>query len=371
MNSLAKKKLIIDARMVGPVPHGIARYVSLIARSIESMRSSLPFDVWYLVDLKKNPSPEQTNMPRQWCVESSASFLSLKELWTIPAILRRERADLFWSPSFSSYLWLPCLWMVTVHDLNHLHFGGLFQKLYYEWIVKPFCLKARQCMTVSRFSQGELARWLRIPADRIQVVPNAIDPAFLASKSFSRSEGAEAADSQSYFLSFGSSKPHKNVSFLARSYQQYRFEQKRRGFEPFHLWICGVGSGAELGLTESECEGIRWIQHIPEAELRGHIQSAAAVVFPSLYEGFGLPPVEAFAVGARVLVSDIPAHREGLSVVQKSVLWFDPRAEATLVQCLVEATETKDANAEAVELLREQWSFDRLSGNVARILAEV
>lgn len=126
-----KRKLVIDARMVGAVPHGIARYVSLIARVLESSLSELPVEPWYLIDFQKNPEPDSRSFPKERCIAVKAPFLSMRELWEVPSLLKRERAHWFWSPSFSSYLWLPCPWMVTVHDLNHLHFGSLFQRLYY------------------------------------------------------------------------------------------------------------------------------------------------------------------------------------------------------------------------------------------------
>ncbi len=358
-----KPKVVIDARMVGEVPHGIARYVLLAAQGMEGIRAAdlarFPFEPWYLVDPKINPAPSTVGLPADRCLAVSASFLEKVELFKIPRILRTAQASLYWSPSFSSLLpgifGAGCPWVVTVHDLNHLHFGTRAQRLYYEFLLKPFCLKARKVLTVSEFSKGELLSWLELPEEKIEVVYNAVDPKLFGGLEKAKLSGP--TDSP-YFLCLGNPKPHKNLSILLEAYQEVRTKRLARGKSCWDLVVSGMSGPSE--------NGVRFLAKIPDEELAGWIQGAQAMVFPSLYEGFGLPPVEAASLGVPVIVSDIPPHREGLRFAASVVEWFDPSSLESLVAKLdwfsdLEARRSVVANLFPVE---------NLARSMVRVLSE-
>ncbi|MBU6376087.1 MAG: glycosyltransferase family 4 protein [Bdellovibrionales bacterium] len=361
-----KRKLVIDARMVGSVPHGIARYVSLIARTFERSLSELPVEPWYLIDFGRNPQPDSRSFPKERCIAVKAPFLSVRELWEVPKLLKREGASWFWSPSFSSYLGLPCPWMVTVHDLNHLYFGSLFQKLYYRFLLKPFCLQAARVLTVSEFSRGELANWLGLSRDQIAIVPNAIDPDFVTASVVSLSE----APQKGYFLCLGSPKPHKNVRVLLEAYCSLRASQAALGVDVPELVLSGVRSAVDLRLPQAFDEGVRFMPSIPENELKSWIAGAIAMVFPSTYEGFGLPPVEAAALGTPVIVSDISAHREGLRSVAREVFWFQADSRSALQAQMMACLKNDEPPHLSLEKVREDWSIEKLHQQVREVLKE-
>src|SRR5690606_12467982 len=103
-----------------------------------------------------------------------APFLSIGELVGIHSALRYAAASLYHSPTFSSLVSAPCPWVQTIHDLNHLTYGSLSQRLYYRRILRPFARRARQVITISEFSRSEIAPWIGVPPESLAIAPNAL-----------------------------------------------------------------------------------------------------------------------------------------------------------------------------------------------------
>lgn len=305
-----KKKplVVVDARMVGERVHGIAKYVSHIAEGL-SKKPSLCYDLCFLHGLSENFFGFKTE-------KISAPFLSILEFIEIPHALRTLNADLYHSPSFSS-LWRwpppPCPWMITLHDLNHLQYGNFSKKIYYEHVLKPFAKKAQKILTVSQFSQQEIALWLACEPEEIAVVPNALDSPNFSFLEDGSTEPAVLArfglHPQKYFFSLSNSKPHKNLDFLCRAYKNYRETQRVKGSD---LWPL------VLSLPESErprlenTEGVVFTDYLQPSEVQLLLFHCAGLFFPSLYEGFGRPPLEAALLGVPIVISRIPPHEEVL-----------------------------------------------------------
>lgn len=359
-------KIFIDARMVGPVPHGFGRYVSNLVRGLELL-TARPYSVTLLVaseslmHWKKNTSFET--------VAVTSPFLSPLEWFEIPQVLFRGGASLYHSPTFSSLPFCPCPHVVTVHDLNHLQFGSLKDKLYYQLLLKRFCTQAAALLSVSEFSKREISTWLGCsePCACIDVVCNALDES-LMSDAASPLDPKWGLTSRKYFISFTNPKPHKNVKVLLEAYTQYRTLAKQRGVEPWPLL---------LTLEGETRDGIIFAGGVSDEAGRNLLKHAGASVFPSLYEGFGLPPVEAVVAGTAVVVSDIPPHREGLFALEPhEAQWLSPEssnapawAEALLKVTLSDGA-LRPTMASRQKTL-DHFSVQRLGENMDRIYRRV
>ena len=306
-----KKRLVIDARMVFPQTHGIGRYVKNLAIGLAEIEKErgLAYEPVFLVG-HKHPGL----LPNAFeAIPVRAPFLNPSELIEIPSQLKRLGADLYHSPSFSSLAYSPCPWIATIHDLNHLKFGNMKQKIYYRLLLKRFAKNARALLTVSEFAKSELSEWLLLPTSQIEVVYNALESGFVnqvqISSDSARKEFQNLAEqkgwkvrSGEYLICLSNSKPHKNLPHLIDSYV------KAAGPASLPLLI-SVGP-SEVAIPANG--QVILTSHLNDIEARLVLAHARAAVFPSQYEGFGLGPLEAMVGGTPLLVSDIAPHREGL-----------------------------------------------------------
>jgi len=213
------------------------------------------------------------------------------------AALWRRNPKLFFSPGYNSPLGWPGPFIFTLHDLNHLCVpdnSNAVKRAYYRYIIKPACHRAECVLTVSEYSKREIAAWSGVKAERIVNVGNGVGPAFSPA-------GAGYAPGYSYLLYVGSRKPHKN---LPRLLQAYSISGVRKDVR---LVLSGepdqetTGEINRLGLA-----GDVFFKDLSNDEaLSEAYRGAIAFLFPSLYEGFGLPPLEALACGLPVLTSNV------------------------------------------------------------------
>lgn len=292
-------KVLIDLRMVRGPLHGIARYSLELCRHLPGLEPG-----WQFVGLTGPggvPDDLGALTPRVPLVRCAADFLSPLEQPALATSLFSQKPDLFHATSFS----LPALWpgplVATIHDANHMALpesASVARKAYYRWVVTPRAKRARALLTVSTFSRSEIAEYLRLPAERLQVIANGVDAMFRVPP------GSELQDFRSrrglparYFAAIGSTKPHKNLKVLVPIADLLP--------APLVL-LAGRGARRALGFDESVFE----LGPLPDEDLVRFYAGAIAVLVPSRYEGFGLPALEAMACGAPVIVAQAGALPE-------------------------------------------------------------
>lgn len=175
--------------------------------------------------------------------------------------------------------------------------------------------RAKLVFAVSEFTRRELGELYGVPAERVVVAPNAVDatvyrplePAVVDSTLHRLRAG------RNFFLYVGRMDAKKNVKSLVRAFELFK---AGRGLgDPFELLLVG-SPGYRFSEIRTYVErspqraSIRYLGYLPEADVAALMNAATAFVFPSWYEGFGVPPLEAAACGAPLVVSDIGAHRE-------------------------------------------------------------
>ena len=215
----------------------------------------------------------------------------------LPRSAARTRLDVLHCTIYRGPLRSRVPAIVTVHDLavlRHPEVFPLWTRLHGRVTLGPTLRAARRVIAVSEFSKRETAELVGIDPDRIDVVPNAVDPVFTA---FGRAVQGD------YALAVGTLEPRKNLPVLLQA-----FSKLRRDF-PVRLAIAGARGwlSDDIFTTVSRlaiADGVHFIGEIPPADLRPLYCAAELLVLPSLYEGFGLPPLEAMACGTPVVVSD-------------------------------------------------------------------
>ncbi|MBI4607399.1 MAG: glycosyltransferase family 4 protein [Candidatus Rokubacteria bacterium] len=238
--------------------------------------------------------------------------------------------------------------VVTVHDLSCLRVPEYHPRarvLHARLTLPPAVRAADAVIVPSRQTRDDLAALLGVPPEKVWVIPEAPAPAF---RPRSAGEVAPVLDryglaAKGYLLFVGSLEPRKNLLTLLRAYETLY----ERDDNPPALVLAG-GPGwrnRELlaRLRASPCAAsIRRVGYLDDEEIPMLTSGAACVVYPSLYEGFGLPPLEAMACGVPVVGSDIPALRE---VVGEAALLVDPRSSAELAQAIDRVLGDRDLRA--------------------------
>ena len=359
MSSLPR--VVIDARMVGSIPHGIARYVTQISKGLAEQKE-LSFAPLFLVrpGMEDAFSGFETHTVR-------TPFLDPKETFLLPFVLKRLKPALYHSPSFSSLAFAPCPYLITLHDLNHLEWGNPIEKIYYEAILKPFIRKAKAVLTVSEFSKFEIERWM--PGLKPEVISNAIDRGLKLVGPDDEERGKEILDrlqiqKKRYFLCLSNPKPHKNLPTLLRAFQKFR--ERSPDFRDYKLVLSVKDYSNEPNVIS--------MGGIGDVEVRHLLKNATALPFPSYYEGFGLPPIEAAAAGVIPLPSKIPAHLEAFRVALdavsfKKIHFTEPGEPDRWVESLSLAAEGRilSPSPEVQRNLTDFYSIEKIGTKVKEV----
>ncbi|HEX6107222.1 MAG TPA: glycosyltransferase family 1 protein [Gemmatimonadales bacterium] len=239
------------------------------------------------------------------------------EQFRLPARAMAERVDLVHSLGYVAPLRLRRPSVLTVHDVHHLAYGRLREwprRLILAQMVRRSVRGAAAVIAVSRYTRDAVARAYDVPASAIDVVWEAPNPRL-------RSDSPEPGPLPAgvhvgpYLLAFGGITPNKNLERLLRA---FAIARSRHGIA--HRLVI-VGHVAP-SLRPEGTEGVVGTGYLGEPELAGLLRSADALVFPSLYEGFGLPILEAMTVGVPVVCSNAAAIPE---VAGDAARYFDPR----------------------------------------------
>src|SRR5436190_2412251 len=236
------------------------------------------------------------------------STLARDAFWYPFGLARKRGADLLHCPTYRGPLRPALPLVVTVHDLavfRHPEAFNRWTRTYSPRVVPRVLAAARRVIAVSEFTRRELVELLHVPDEKIRVVPNAVEDDFTR-------EGPAAAGE--YVLAVGTLEPRKNLARLVEA-------ARRTGVE---LRVVGA---AGWGGVEVEGNGVRWLGEVSDAELAQLYRGARCVAYPSVYEGFGIPVLEAMACGAPVVTSRGTAMEE---IADGAAVLVDPSDPAEL-----------------------------------------
>jgi glycosyltransferase involved in cell wall biosynthesis len=260
-------------------------------------------------------------------------------------VVRRERFDLLHVPHLSSTPQsLPCPYVVTVHDLLDYMYragnGSATRRLLHFYFMKRVLKRAAKLFAVSKFTKNDIERLFEIPGSKIEVVYNAIDERF-------RQGHAGAQDSQfiaeryqvnyPFLLYAGRISPQKNVVRIIEAFSALKAELEKDGaFPDLKLIIIGDDLSGHPDLRRTVIKSgvqndVRFLGFVPIDVLRIFYDTAQVFVFPSLYEGFGLPPLEAMAHGTPVVTSNTSSLPE---VVGNAAVLVNPENVFEIMRAL-------------------------------------
>ena len=268
-------------------------------------------------------------------VPETAGNYTLAEQVKIPMALRRERVTLFHAPHYVLPPLIRCRSVVTIHDCIHLMFPqylpNRFAFDYARTSIRGAAKRATRVLTVSESSKRDILKYVDTQPEKIDVIYNAYDERFAidpAEEDVVRVR--ERYQLQDEFVLYaGNVKPHKNLERLIDAFQIVR----KRGLDHLKLVLIGDDISKYTALRRAVHRHqlhkyVRFLGYLPEETLAVMYRLAAVFVFPSLYEGFGLPPLEAMASGTPVVTSNVSSLPEVAGDAAVLVDPYDPAAIA-------------------------------------------
>jgi glycosyltransferase involved in cell wall biosynthesis len=281
---------------------------------------------------------------QQQCYQIPAGMTSdqgsqghLKRLtWTqtqLPKIYRQLEANLLFSPVPEAPLTSDCRHIVTVHDLIPLRFPQRFSPLssYHRHYVPRVLNQAQHIICNSQATAQDISQFHQIPASKVTPIPLAYDAENFRFLNL---------PTHNYFLYVGRFDPYKNVQRLIEA---FAIMPDRSDYE---LWLVGPKDRRYLPALEQRIQAlelgdrVKFLDYVPYAQLPTVINQAIALVFPSLWEGFGLPVLEAMACGTPVIASNLSSIPE---VTGDAALLIDPTDVNAMSQAMT--TLARDAGA--------------------------
>lgn len=277
--------------------------------------------------------------------------------------------DLYHETTFDPLPDVPTRTVCNVYDLSFLRFPDFFLKDFYE-NVKPNLIRnassAERVMVNTRFIKEEVQDILKVPGERIDIIPLAASTIYGKGKNpSSRQKVVRKYTEKEYILYVGTVEPRKNLKTLIRAYREVRSKYDvalviAGGFGWLYDDI--VSYPEKLGIGKE----VIFTNYVDEETLRDLYQSASVFIYPSLYEGFGIPPLEAMACGTPVIVSDIPPHRE---VSGDAALYFDPSDHEALAGLIARVLSSAPLAAEMKQkglIKAGEYSWQRVATETIR-----
>lgn len=332
----------IDGRGYGPSLDGIGRYTHNLVSSLLELDADNEYVIFVLPEadwsfLSKFPNARVFEFPHR--------HLSPATIYKLGPLVDQEGIDLFHSLFFIAPAKLRSKLIVTVHDLMALGYPGFFGErffigqvlaaLFHRMYVPSSIHRADAVVAVSDFTRQQLREHLKLPAEKISVIYNMVDPRFTT-------EHDPAVDAavlekfglaSGYLLYVGNTKPYKNIEGLLRGYARYQIKE---GKCDLPLILVGkrdrfrnqaVRVAQELKIADQ----VRFLEEVPDEDLPSVMRQALALVQPSHMEGFGLPALEALACGTPVIASQASALSE---VLGHAALLFPADDTSKLGECI-------------------------------------
>lgn len=331
---MLKKKLAIDVRMLNS--SGIGTYLKNIVPSLLEcdLNIELIGNHKEIAELKWNEKPNVN------VIDCNYKIYSLKEQFLMSKLIPND-IDLLWVPHFNAPVNYRKKMLVTIHDMFHFSMSSFLsmpKKLYAKYLMLNVAKKAEKIITVSSFSESEIRRHLGENLN-ITYIHNGVSSEW--SKHNTMFKGKRP-----YIIYVGNVKPHKNLGTLLKAFNRIE------GLSEHDLYIVGKREGF---LTEDNTidgieinqERVKFTGYLSDLEVKDYVRGADVLIIPSLYEGFGLPPLEAMACRTPVISSNVASLPE---ICGEAAIYFNPTDEEQLAKKILELLSNKCMQEELIAL---------------------
>ena len=354
-------KIGIDARMFGS-GFGLARYTQQLILHLEKIDLQNQYILFFRKENWNEFEPTNPNFKK---VLADIPWYSLAEQFKFPAIIKKQKVDLMHFPHWNVPLLYSGRFVVTIHDLIMYHFpranattlGPLAywaKDRLHRLVVKNAVRCADKIIATSEFTKKDIRETLGTPEEKMVVIYQAPFKKFPISNfqfpiNFQNPNDQNILEkyniSKPYILYVGAAYPHKNLETLLKGWKIF----EERNENEYQLVLVGKENYFYRKLinnsTLQHCD-IVYTGFLPDDELETLYNHASLYIFPSLYEGFGLPPLEAMARGVPVASSDSSCLPE---ILQDAAYYFRPQDERAISDAIQHLLIDKNLRARLIE----------------------
>lgn len=349
----------IDARFYGPSGKGLGRYTKEVVDNIIKINVENKDDAFdYVVFLSPDNFDEfEISSPRVEKILVDCPWYTWREQLFMPMIIKRAKLDLIHYPHFNVPIFSPIKFVVTIHDLILTHFPTKrattksalvywFKNLAYRLVILSAVKRAAKIIAVSEFTKKDIIDNFKVSPDKVIVtyegaadLNKADDLKFYNKLKEGEKSGLNIIPKEDFLLYVGSAYPHKNLEILLEAFSILQKESY-----PLRLMLVGRSDYFYERLKERAIQMSLWNEsdnsspiifagYVSDDDLTHLYSKAKAYIFPSLYEGFGLPPLEAMSKSCPVLSSNKSCLPE---ILGDAAYYFDPKDEKDIVKKIKE-----------------------------------
>ena len=287
----------------------------------------------------------------------------------LPRQLKKINPDVFFSPDGYCSLKSRTKTLMVTHDLAHLHFPAQIPKLvrkYYDHYVPKYLKRAERLVAVSEFTKQDIIKSYDIPADKISVVYNGCREAFQVLPSDEQQNIREKySKGFPYFFYLGAVHPRKNVHRLIEAFGEFKSQTNA----PHQLLIGGrfawQTGPVKTAYDQSKFqEDIVFLNYVKDEEATQLMAAAFAFVYPSLFEGFGIPVLEALNTDTPVITSTASSLPE---VAGDAALYINPKVAQEIAKAMIQLLNKENLRQELIEagrIQRQQFTWERSAKQV-------
>lgn len=293
-----------------------------------------------------------------------------------PAALRSHKIDAWLQPYGFCSLTTSIPQVLVVHDLAFIHFPKYipwYHRLYYRLFTKKFLAKAKSIVAVSEFTKQDIIRQYQIPGRKISVIGGAAREGFVPFNWFEREDVKDGfSEGREYFLFTGGIHPRKNLMNLLKAFSLFKKWQHSN----MKLLVAGrLAWDYEDVLTKLKTyryrDDVVLLDHVPDDQLKRITASAYALVYPSFFEGFGLPIIEAMQCEVPVVTSNTSSMPETGGDAALYADPSDPDAIAKHMMNLYKDESMRYALIAAGKIQAEKFSWDKAAAEIWQNILQV
>lgn len=367
----------IDARFWGPGGKGLGRYTQKLIEKLESIDRENQYFVFLTEENFSEYVPKNKNFQK---VLADYRWYSFSEQWNMPRLLNKYKLDLVHFPHFNVPLFYVRPFVITIHDLILLHFPTIrsttlnwawywLKFLAYKLVIWSAIHRARKIITVSEFTKKDILENYAVLESKIEVTYEAADNVESVSVADEKKSGQTLAKYgiiRPYILYVGNAYPHKNLERLISA-----FAQVHQGNRELKLVLVGKEDYFYRRLksivAKKKISNVIFAGFVADSDLNEVYREAMVYAFPSLYEGFGIPPLEAMAMGVPVASSNHSCMRE---ILGESALYFDGRNEKDIAEKIEKIISDVELRNDLIRKGSEQvkkYSWEKMAKKTLKI----